>query len=60
MRNELGSYLLLGLECMVAADVLSSIINTTLEKLLLLGGLVVIRISITYFLNKEMGGKKIS
>ncbi len=54
LRYKLSSYLLMGLEFMIGADIVRTIIRPTLEELALLGGLVVIRTVISYSLNKEM------
>lgn len=54
LRHHLGSYLLIGLEFLVAADIVHSIIRPTLEDLARLGAIVTIRTLLSYFLNKEM------
>jgi uncharacterized membrane protein len=54
LRHHLGSYLLLGLEFLVAADVIHTILHPELEKLTVLGGIVVIRTVLSFFLNLEM------
>lgn len=54
VRHQLGSYLLLGLEFLIAADIVGTAIHPTLEGLGLLGGIVVIRTVISYFLDKEI------
>ena len=54
IRYELGIYLLLGLEFLVAADILETVFKPTLEQLTILGGIVVIRTGLNYFLNKEL------
>jgi len=55
IRHTVGSYLLLGLEFLIAADIIRTIVKPTLEELTILGGIVVIRTIISYFLGKEMG-----
>jgi uncharacterized membrane protein len=55
IRLKVGSYLLLGLEFLIAADIIRTIIRPTLEDLAILGGIVVIRTIISYFLGKELG-----
>ena len=57
IRFDIGVHLLLGLEFLIAADVIRSIIRPTLEELGILGGIVAIRTVISYFLNKEINGK---
>ncbi|MBN2183759.1 MAG: DUF1622 domain-containing protein [Candidatus Krumholzibacteriota bacterium] len=54
LRHQLGSYLLLGLEFLIAADIIGTVTHPTLEGLLLLGGIVVIRTVISYFIDKEI------
>ncbi|MBE0481405.1 MAG: DUF1622 domain-containing protein [Dehalococcoidia bacterium] len=55
VRHTVGSYLLLGLEFLIAADIIRSVIEPTLEELAILGGIVAIRTVVSYFLEKEMG-----
>lgn len=54
IKNYLGSYVLLSLEILIAADIIESIINPTLNDVLRLGLLVIIRTIISYFLHKEI------
>ena len=54
LRNYLGTYILFSLEILIGADIIESIISPTLEHLLLLAILVIIRTVISYFLNKEI------
>jgi len=54
LRHHLGSYLLAGLEFLIAADVVRTIIEPTLIELAILGSIIVIRTAISYFLNMEM------
>lgn len=54
IKNVLGSYILLSLEILIAADIIESIIKPTFEDLLTLAILVVIRTFISYFLNQEI------
>ena len=60
IRYDIGFHLLLGLEFLIAADVIRTIIRPTLEELAILGGIVVIRTVISYFLGKEIGQRKSS
>jgi len=55
IRHKVGSYLLLGLEFLIAADIIRTIIEPTLEELAILGSIVVIRTIISYFLEREIG-----
>lgn len=54
IKNYLGSYILLGLEVLISADIIDSILNPTLHDILRLTAIVIIRTVISYFLNKEM------
>lgn len=53
-RYDIGYHLLLGLEFLVAADIIRTIIDPTLPHLAILGSIVVIRVVIGYFLDKEI------
>jgi uncharacterized membrane protein len=54
LRIKLGSYILIGLEILIVADIIETIINPTLEEVGLLGAIVLIRTFISYFLEKEL------
>jgi uncharacterized membrane protein len=54
LRREFGSYLLLALEFLIAADVVNSISQPTLKEMALLGSIVAIRTVISFFLNREL------
>jgi len=54
LRHRFGSYLLLGLEFLIAADIILTITHPTLEEIAILASIVVIRTIISYFLDKEM------
>ncbi|MFW6238774.1 MAG: DUF1622 domain-containing protein [Halanaerobiales bacterium] len=56
LRYKLGIYLLLGLEFLIAADVMRTIAEPTFEELGKLGGVVLIRTVINYFLDMEVSG----
>jgi uncharacterized membrane protein len=60
IRFDIGFHLLLGLEFLIAADIIRTIISPTLEELTILGGIVAIRTVISYFLGKEIGQRKSS
>lgn len=53
-RSQLSSYLLLGLDFMLAADIIHTIHHSTLNELYVLGMIVIIRSVMSYFLNKEL------
>jgi uncharacterized membrane protein len=54
LRKHLGFYLLLGLEFLVAADIIETLIAPSLEHVLLLGAIVIIRTIISVSLNWEL------
>jgi uncharacterized membrane protein len=45
---------LLGLEFLVAADILETVFAPTIERITILGGIVIIRTILNFFLNKEL------
>lgn len=54
IKSFLGSYILLSLEILIAADIIESIIKPTFQDIFKLGILVIIRTVISYFLHKEI------
>lgn len=54
IRSFLGSYILLSLEILIAADIVESIINPSFQDLIVLASMVLIRTVMAYFLHKEM------
>lgn len=54
LRLTLGSYLLLGLEILIAADVIKTIRNPDLKEIAILASIVTIRTVISHFLDLEM------
>lgn len=54
LRAELGTYLLLGLEMLIASDILKTVLEPSFEELAILGGIVVLRTILSVFLNKEI------
>lgn len=54
IRYDIGFHLLLGLEFLIAADIMRTIVRPSLEELAILGGIVAIRTVISYFLGKEI------
>ena len=54
VRCGLGVKLVFALELMIISDLLHTIISRSVDDLILVGGLVVIRTAISYFLNKEI------
>ena len=54
LRQVLGYYLLLGLEFLIAADIIDTLMKPTTQDLILLGAIVAIRTVISYSLNSEL------
>jgi len=54
LRHQLGSYLLLGLEFLIAADIIRTVTHPTLQEMAVLASIVVIRTVVSYFLDREI------
>ncbi len=54
IKISFSSYLLLGLDFLIAADVIRTIVENTLDDLTILGISVLIRTILSYFLGREM------
>jgi uncharacterized membrane protein len=54
LRHLLGYYLLLGLEFLIAADIIDTLMKPTPQDLIVLGAIIVIRTVISYSLNTEL------
>jgi uncharacterized membrane protein len=54
LRHLLGYYLLLGLEFLIAADIIDTLMKPTMQDLIVLGTIIVIRTVISYSLNAEL------
>lgn len=54
VRHQLGSYLLLGLEFLIAADIIRTVSHPTIRDMAILGIIVAIRTVISYFLDREI------
>lgn len=54
LRRNLSLYILLGLEFMVAGDIIHTVLRPSRQDLIILGSIVAIRTVISYFLNKEL------
>ena len=54
VRVGLGPLILLALELLIVSDVLHSIASRTLEDLAIVGAVVVVRLVMAYFLDKEL------
>ncbi len=58
LRQYLGSYILLGLEFMIAGDIIHTVLKPNKEALIVLGSIVAIRTVISFFLTKELNEYK--
>jgi uncharacterized membrane protein len=54
LRHQLGYYLLLSLEILIAADIIDTIVQPSLEEIAILGGILAIRTVISFSLSWEM------
>jgi len=54
VRQDLGYYILLGLEFLIAADIMHTVRHPTLDQLAVLAAIVAIRTVISHFLTAEM------
>lgn len=54
IRMEFGQRIVLAIEFLIAADLIESILNPTLEELMRLGVIVLIRTVLSYFLTQEV------
>ena len=54
IRCELGIYILLSLDFLIASDIINTIMEITLEQLIELSVMIILRIAIGYFLGKEI------
>src|SRR5215475_1299550 len=54
LRQMLGYYLLLGLEFLIAADIIDTLMRPNAQDLVILGAIVAIRTVISYSLNSEL------
>ena len=58
LRHVLGYYLLLGLEFLIAADIIDTLMKPSVQDLIVLGAIVLIRTVISYSLNAELKSGK--
>ena len=54
LRHLLGYYLLLGLEFLIAADIIDTLMKPSVQDVIVLGEIVLIRTVISYSLNGEL------
>ncbi|MGO1120406.1 DUF1622 domain-containing protein [Rhodovibrionaceae bacterium A322] len=53
-RVALGRWILVALEILIVSDILHSIVHRNLDEILFLGGIVIIRVTLAYFLDHEI------
>ncbi len=53
LRGDFNHRVILGLDFLIASDIISSVVIPTLEETLRLGGIVIIRVALTIILNYE-------
>ena len=58
IRFDIGFHLLLGLEFLIAADIVRTVVRPSLDELAVLGGIVAIRTVISYFLGRELSQQR--
>lgn len=54
VRLELGTYILIAIEFMIASDIIHTVISRELMDLVFVSALVVIRTAISFFLGREL------
>ncbi|MEM1261769.1 MAG: DUF1622 domain-containing protein [Pseudomonadota bacterium] len=54
IRLELGTYILIAIEFMIASDIIHTVLSRELTDLAFVSALVVIRTAISFFLGKEL------
>jgi uncharacterized membrane protein len=54
IRRKLGIYILMGLEFMIASDIIHTVVKREITDLYFLAGIIVLRTLIGYFLGKEI------
>lgn len=54
VRIDLGTYILVGIEFMIASDIIQTVVKRQLEDLAFVTALVAIRTAISYFLGREI------
>jgi uncharacterized membrane protein len=54
VRLTLGMYILLGIEFMIASDIIHTVLSRKLDDLIFVAALVAIRTAISFFLGKEL------
>ena len=58
LRHLLGYYLLLGLEFLIAADIIDTLMKPSVQDLIVLGAIILIRTVISWSLNTELKSER--
>jgi uncharacterized membrane protein len=58
LRMKLGQYLLLGLELLIASDIIETIVNPGLNEIAQVGAIVLIRTVLSFFLDREISADR--
>lgn len=54
IRCEMGIYILLGLDFLIVSDIIQTIVDLSIEEIIKLSVLILLRTIISYFLGKEI------
>jgi uncharacterized membrane protein len=54
LRADFGTYLLFALELLIASDIMKTIVEPGVQELIILGGIVVLRTALSFFLDREI------
>lgn len=54
LKAHLGTYILLSLEILIVADIIETILKPSINDVIMLTAIVIIRTFISFFLNKEI------
>ena len=54
VRVQLGTYILTGIEFMIASDIINTVLSREIDDLIFVSALVVIRTAISFFLGREI------
>lgn len=54
IRCEMGIYILLGLDFLIVSDIIQTILDLSIEEIIKLSSLILLRTIISYFLGKEI------
>ena len=58
IHYDIGFHLILGLEFLIAADIVRTVVRPSLQELAILGGIVAIRTVLSFFLGREISRQR--